>query len=550
LDLSGWSFTEDGIIPLDGEWEIYWNALLEPSDFRSPGIMQAKEYFQVPGFWNKQIIGGEQADGTGFATLRLNVKVEGQGDLYRIRIIRVYTAYKAWVNGNLIASEGKVGSSLETSSPAFGLEEALVPDSSGNLEIILQISNYHHNKGGLRRKILLGHPGQIIWHGKTTMGYDIILFTLIFVLGFGVLWIFFYNPKERSTLYFGLACLFTVTHSMVVNEMPLVYYIEGIQWETTLKIDYLSNYLRAAFFVAFFRNIFPGEISRIFSRGVLIWAGVFSLIILLTKALFYTAILFLFEIIVGVVFLYLVYGLVMALIRRRKGAVLSAAGIFALMAAALNDILYSELIIHSRYLFALGLLICITTHTILLSVRFTELYGSVRRLLRRLLSLDKIKNAFIRNASRDNLESPFKTILQNASADKGFLYIWEESKWVLKVFMSLSQTESLTPPPGIEDFSAPVKDPSGFPYHMVRMAIEEKRNIAFTNAEEENNIQNDPYFRHFHIQSAFCMRIESEGTLTGLLYLENQHTEGAFSDETLEMLDLLSPQLTTMLDNI
>ena len=550
LDLSDWNFTEDGIFPLDGDWEIYWNSLLEPSDFRSPGIMQAKEYFRVPSFWNKQIIGGEQAGGAGYATLRLNVNLEGQEDLYRIRIIRIYTAYNAWVNGTLIASEGKVGTTRETSSPAFGLKEALITDPAGNLEIVIQISNFHHNKGGLRRKVLLGHPDQIVSHGKTTMGYDIILFTIIFVLGFGVLEIFIYNPKDRSPLYFGLACLFTASNALVVNEMPRLYYFPGIRWETVFKIDYLSLYLETAFFVAFFRNIFPRELSRIFSKGVLLWAGVSSLIILVTKARFYTGLLFLFEILVGVIFLYLVSGLVMALIRRRKGAVLSVAGIFALMAAAGNDILHNELIIHSRFLFPVGLLICIATHTVILTIRFTELYNSVGRLMRRLLSLDKIKNAFIKNASRDNLESPFKAILQNANAEKGFLYIWEESKWVLKVFMSLVNTESVIPPSGIKNFSTPVKDQADFPYHMVRMAIEEKRNMAFPNAEGEDKIQNDPYISQFLVKSAFCMRIESEGTLIGLLYLENQYIEGAFSDEILEMLGLLSPQLTTMLDNI
>ncbi len=33
IDLSNWNFEQNGIVKLNGEWEFYWEQLLEPQDF-------------------------------------------------------------------------------------------------------------------------------------------------------------------------------------------------------------------------------------------------------------------------------------------------------------------------------------------------------------------------------------------------------------------------------------------------------------------------------------------------------------------------------------
>jgi len=240
----------------------------------------------------------------------------------------------------------------------------------------------------------------------------------------------------------------------------------------------------------------------------------------------------------------------MALVRRRRGSAYYAIGVFALLATAANDILYNEMVINSVLLFPAGLFICIFSHSFLLSARFTKLYNSVGRLSRRLLSLDKIKNAFIANTSKYNLEVPFKAILENTNADKGFIYIREEEMWVLKVFMSLNGGENVEPLAKLTDFSGSGEENPIIPYNLIKRAIEEERNIVIGNALEEISVKDDHYIQNFKVKSALCMRMVSHNTHIGILYLENQMIEGAFNKEILGILDLLSPQLTTLLDNI
>jgi len=53
LDLSSWNFEEDGLVNLNGEWEFYWEKLLEPKDIESTNSLKA-EYINVPAGWTKQ----------------------------------------------------------------------------------------------------------------------------------------------------------------------------------------------------------------------------------------------------------------------------------------------------------------------------------------------------------------------------------------------------------------------------------------------------------------------------------------------------------------
>ena len=51
LDLSNWDFHKDGNVKLDGEYEFYWNKLLEPKDFKITSLIN-KNYINVPLYVN------------------------------------------------------------------------------------------------------------------------------------------------------------------------------------------------------------------------------------------------------------------------------------------------------------------------------------------------------------------------------------------------------------------------------------------------------------------------------------------------------------------
>lgn len=64
-----------------------------------------------------------------------------------------------------------------------------------------------------------------------------------------------------------------------------------------------------------------------------------------------------------------------------------------------------------------------------------------------------------------------------------------------------------------------------------------------------HSFNKDPYLLRSHPKSALCSAILYQNQVSGLLYLENNAVEGSFTQERLEVLDLLSAQAAISLEN-
>ena len=68
LDLSDWSFTEDGPVVLGGQWDFWWGELLTEENRPPNG------HYSVPGYWNGRLI-----EGTGSEAWAKDVRHSGSG---------------------------------------------------------------------------------------------------------------------------------------------------------------------------------------------------------------------------------------------------------------------------------------------------------------------------------------------------------------------------------------------------------------------------------------------------------------------------------------
>ena len=99
LDLSSWNFDEDGLVDLNGQWEFYWENLLDPKDLESDNSIKA-EYIHVPGGWARQE--GKSYPELGYATYRLNIKVPDKQADYNFIFMSIFAGAKMWVNGTCV----------------------------------------------------------------------------------------------------------------------------------------------------------------------------------------------------------------------------------------------------------------------------------------------------------------------------------------------------------------------------------------------------------------------------------------------------------------
>jgi C4-dicarboxylate-specific signal transduction histidine kinase len=76
-----------------------------------------------------------------------------------------------------------------------------------------------------------------------------------------------------------------------------------------------------------------------------------------------------------------------------------------------------------------------------------------------------------------------------------------------------------------------------------------QRDIVLGNALEEGLFTEDSYVKKNMVKSLLCAPIISQGSIKGLLYLENNLTGGAFTEERVELVRLIASQAAISLEN-
>ena len=73
--------------------------------------------------------------------------------------------------------------------------------------------------------------------------------------------------------------------------------------------------------------------------------------------------------------------------------------------------------------------------------------------------------------------------------------------------------------------------------------------VLLHDATREGTYTEDPYIRTHQPKSVLCLPIVNHGKLTGILYLENTLTVGAFTSERVALLQVIAAQVAISLQN-
>ena len=157
MDLRIWDFQTQGPLSLNGDWDFYWEELISPRQFVAGDPVPRSGFHRFPGCWNGKKVGEKSLAGRGYATFRLKVLLPQDETPKAIRILKLSSAYRLWIDGKEVAKNGVVGTSRETSRGQYYLQEEGFMHTLPQLDLVLQVANFEHRKGG-------------IWHGAC-LGY-------------------------------------------------------------------------------------------------------------------------------------------------------------------------------------------------------------------------------------------------------------------------------------------------------------------------------------------------------------------------------------------
>ncbi|MEM6718982.1 MAG: 7TM diverse intracellular signaling domain-containing protein [Bacteroidota bacterium] len=301
----------------------------------------------------------------GYGTYRFFINQKDLQENLVINIQRVLGASEVWINGQKIASHGKIsqnGEGEKIDGRPFIVE---LPNET-SLDVMLVFSNHKHRLGGgysLRNSIQT--KASYTQKNKSAFLIEGMITFLIIIFGLYQILYFSIYRKYQTYLFLGLFCLFGGVRQLFVGEALIYSFFPEISFDIVQKIRYIGYYggLGSAFL--YHDKLFPGYFTSIVKKigGITPFLGCIFVLVTPTYYGTFSAPIFqvcgLFIIIVG-------FHQTLSAARDNKPfarGILISTSITLLFFA--NDLLNAMLIIQTVYIVNYGLLLYVISQVIL-----------------------------------------------------------------------------------------------------------------------------------------------------------------------------------------
>ncbi|NES93861.1 MAG: AAA family ATPase [Desertifilum sp. SIO1I2] len=133
-------------------------------------------------------------------------------------------------------------------------------------------------------------------------------------------------------------------------------------------------------------------------------------------------------------------------------------------------------------------------------------------------------------------------VIENAGAQKCVFMLLREERLLIKGLITTASKPIILQ-------SLPIEDSQDIPHKLIYKVKHDRQTVVLLDASADPTLANDPYIIRQQPKSILCSPILHQGKLMGILYLENNLTTGAFSDDRVELLNLLCAQAAISLEN-
>jgi serine phosphatase RsbU (regulator of sigma subunit) len=377
LDLSSWDSGKNGTIKLDGEWEFYWNKLLNSKDFWD-AVSYSRNYIKIPGSWNGQSYSGEKLPRFGYATYRLKITNSPKGHLF-LYCTAPNAASVFIVNGKIIAEYGKVSMDTLSEQAAIGKRIMEFDNDRDEIEIIVHVSNYHKFASGMTHSVNLGSRENIYVLKHHSVSLDVFIFAILLLISFYHFSQFLFRRKEKASFCFSVFSLVFAVRTITTNEIVITDMLPSINWEIVFRMDFLTIAFIAPLFVKFISCLYPRQMSLIVNKFFYGIAVLYSAMIIFLPTHVFAGFLVYYHLVMLSAGLYLFYVFISAMLDKQPGAVMSIAGFIIVFITGVVDILIANEVINLFFISPFGILAFFLMQTLNLSSRFSKAYERVEQ---------------------------------------------------------------------------------------------------------------------------------------------------------------------------
>ncbi len=387
LDLRNFSFTDNNIAEISGEYIFFWDKFVNYEDLFLDN--SGGEIFSGPRLWNWKAGDSKIYPSIGKGTYAIKILLPEGHPCLAVRTDTVFTAYTLFADGKPVKTKGKPGDSESSSVPYISPDYTVIDNAGTELILSFHISNYHAEWGGFWEPLKIGSERAIRKEWTSSLTKIFILFGALIIMAFYHLAIFILRREDKAPFYFALFCLLMASRAVTMDQRLLTQLIEGLNWRVLRSLEYFGLYIGLPVFALFLNSLFRECISVKVIRAIVYTGIFFTLIEIIRIPIIYPHMLTVFQLVLLSACGYFIYVLVTAFKRGYDGVIIFSTGLSIFMAAIINDLLHSNSLINTGYFAPFGLMGFMFAQAFLLSRRFSKSFKTAEGLSVELLSEKK-----------------------------------------------------------------------------------------------------------------------------------------------------------------
>jgi len=328
--------SEDGELytSLDGDWYFFHEQLLSPEKTVKKMGDESSQLVKIPSSFKKQT-GKVNTFGTYVANIKL--PEEFIGKQLSIHVPFQYSAYRLFIDGEEIASNGHVGHSASTHQSEMAPETGEFVVQSELITIMMHVSSFEHIRGGFENSIHIGDELTVTKKITRDVGISLFLTGSIFVIGIFLISLGLYNLKEIHYFVFGLLSVVIALRTIFTDPFYYTIIFVDSSWLWGTRLEYIFTEAAAILFVILFWIWHRETFSKLIVILITTIFSVLIIITLFTKPVFFQKLYFnVFLITIPFAF-YTIYVVYQSIRRRNKYIIVNIIGAGLIFIGFFND---------------------------------------------------------------------------------------------------------------------------------------------------------------------------------------------------------------------
>ncbi len=368
-DFSNYSFFKNS--KLKGETYFYWEKLLSPAHFQD-SVPIPDAIAQIPGIWNNIEVRGKKIGSNGYGTYFFKI-ITPDNELYAITIKEFDCAYRLWANNEEVTA-GTIGTNKKEMKPNWKRNTIYFQPINNEVRVIIQVSNFHHRKGGAEDMMVFGRSEKIIYYKYAQLGITLLLFGVLLVMFMYHLLLFINRQNDLSLILFSAICLVFSIRLLTTGEKLIFELFPDFNWYLAIKLEYLSYKLAAPLSLGFIYVFYPNEVSKRILKGLILLTSLFCLLVIFSPVMVFSYTPVYFQLIIIATAIYSLFVLFKAMLHKRPQSFLFFFGFFTFILIVINDILYYNKMADTDFLFPFGIFILTFTQATVISLKSSQAF--------------------------------------------------------------------------------------------------------------------------------------------------------------------------------